>query len=70
MAYIENPCPATSLQLQSKVFLLKLSQEQREAEMEKRITDKVLSALSVRLDAGGAIKEVDSLNRAIERLGQ
>ena len=41
---------------------------QEEIEMEKRITENVLKNLSIRLENNGAINEIESLIKAIERL--
>lgn len=38
--------------------------------MKKEIVEEVLSRISVMFETGEAIKKIDSLNRAIERLGQ
>lgn len=70
MQYIQEPSPILSLDLQHKAMSLKYALRQQEKEMEKRITDRVLQSLSVRLEKDGAISEIGSLEKAIERLGK
>lgn len=70
MLYINDPSPTMSLQLQSRAVNLKYALCQQQTEMEKRITDNVLQSLSVRLEKDGAISEIGSLEKAIERLGK
>lgn len=46
-------------------------EHKREMErMKKEIVEEVLSRISIMFETGEAIKKIDSLNRAIERLGQ
>ena len=41
-----------------------------EKDMEQRVTDNVLKALSVQFETGDAIREIDGLKRALDRLGE
>ena len=70
MQYIQEPSPTLCLDLQHKAMSLGYALHQQEKEMEKRITENVLQSLSVRLESNGAIAEVESLRKAIERLGK
>lgn len=38
--------------------------------MEQRVTDNVLKALSVQFETGDAIKQIDGLKSALDRLGE
>lgn len=70
MQYTENPSPTMSLQLQHKAMHLQGASYQQQAEMEQRITENVLQRLSVQLENNGTITEIESLRKAIERLGK
>ena len=56
--------------LQHKTNDLVRSLAELEKDMEQRVTDNVLKALSVQLETGDAIREIDSLKRALDRLGE
>ena len=64
------PTPTLALDLQHKAIGLKLALREHDKDMEQRITEKVLQNLSVRLEHDGVIAEVESLRKAIERLGK
>lgn len=70
MQYIQDPSPMLSLDLQHKAMSLKDALRRQEKEMEERITANVMRNLSVHLENGGAIAEIESLREAIERLGK
>ncbi|MDD6800465.1 MAG: hypothetical protein PUE85_08650 [Firmicutes bacterium] len=43
---------------------------EHDKEIEKRVTDNVLNALSIKLEKDGAIEEIKSLKKAIDDLGR
>ena len=43
---------------------------EHENNMEQRVTDNVLKALSIQFETGNAIREIDGLKRALDRLGE
>ena len=68
MQYSADPSPTPALDLQHKAISLKATLRQQQTEMERRITEKVLKSLSVRLESNGVVAEIESLREAIERL--
>lgn len=68
--YMENPDINTSFQLQRRAIYLRDAVREHDKEMEKRVTDNVLNALSVKFETNGAIEEIKSLKKAIEDLGR
>lgn len=68
--YMENPDINTSFQLQRRAIYLRNAVRELDKEMEKRLTDNVLNAFSVKLEKDGAIEEIKSLKKAIEDLGR
>ena len=68
--YVDEPCFSVALDMQHKIMDMKDALRRQEKEMEKRITANVMRNLSVRLENGGAIAEIESLREAIERLGK
>ena len=70
MRYIQEPCIPIALDIQHKIMGMKDALRRQEKEMEQRITANVLRYLSIRLSNDGAIDEIESLRKAIERLGK
>ena len=64
--YMENPDINTSFQLQHRAIYLRDAVREHDKEMEKRVTDNVLNALSVKFEKDGAIEEIKSLKKAID----
>ena len=70
MQYTTDPSATMCLDLQHRAMSLEAALSQEEKEMEKRITENVLKSLSILLESDGAIAEIESLRKAIERLGK
>ena len=68
--YMENPDINTSFQLQRRAIYLRDAVREHDKEIEKRVTDNVLNALSIKLEKDGAIEEIKSLKKAIDDLGR
>lgn len=68
--YTDNPSVNTKVYLQHKTNDLVRSLAELEKNMEQRVTDNVLKALSVQFETGDAIREIDGLKRALDRLGE
>lgn len=69
-ACLDNPSPNTMFQLQRKAFHLRFVFQKHEQEVEKRITENVLKALSVKVETDDAIKKINALDKAIQNLGK
>ncbi len=67
---MENPDINTSFQLQRRAIYLRDAVREHDKEIEKRVTDNVLNALSIKLEKDGAIEEIKSLKKAIDDLGR
>lgn len=67
---MENPGVNTNFQLQRMGIYLRDAVRRHDKEMEKRVTDNVLKALSIKFETDGAIDEIKSLQKAIEDLGR
>ena len=68
--YMENPDINTKFELQRRAIYLRVAVREHDKKMEKRVTDNVLNALSVKLEKDGAIEEIKSLKKTIEDLGR
>lgn len=68
--YMEHPDINTSFQLQRRAIYLRDAVREHDKEIEKRITDNVLKALSIKFETDGAIDEIKGLQKAIEDLGR
>lgn len=68
--YTDNPSSDTKFQLQRRASDFVKAVIEHENTMEQRVTDNVLKALSVQFETGNAIKEIDGLKRALDRLGE
>ena len=68
--YVDTPSSDTKFQLQRRANDFIRAVIEQENNMEQRITDNVLKALSVQLETGDAIREIDGLKRALDRLGE
>lgn len=66
--YTDSPSSDTKFQLQRRASDFVRAVIEHENTMEQRITDHVLKALSVQFETGDAIKEIDGLKRALDRL--
>ncbi len=67
---MENPSVNTNFQLQRMGIYLRDAVRRHDKEMEARITDNVLKALSIKFENDGAIDEIKSLQKVIEDLGR
>lgn len=67
---MEHPDINTSFQLQRRAIYLRDAVREHDKEIEKRITDNVLKALSIKFETDGAIDEIKGLQKAIEDLGR
>lgn len=67
-SYTDNPCINTKVHLQRKMNDLVWSLAELEEDMEQRVTDNVLKALSVRFETGDTIKKIDGLKSTLDRL--
>lgn len=68
--YVDTPSSDTKFQLQRRANDFVRAVIEQENNMEQRITDNVLKALSVQLETGDAIREIDGLKRTFDRLGE
>ena len=68
--YVDTPSSDTKFQLQRRANDFVRADIEQENNMEQRITDNVLKALSVQLETGDAIREIDGLKRTLDRLGE
>ena len=68
--YTDNPSSDTKFQLQRRANDFIRAVIEQENNMEQRVTDNVLKALSIQLETGDAIREIDSLKSALDRLGE
>ena len=68
--YVDTPSSDTKFQLQRSANDFVRAVIEQENNMEQRITDNVLKALSVQLETGDAIREIDGLKRTLDRLGE
>ena len=68
--YVDTPSSDTKFQLQRRANDFVRAAIEQENNMEQRITDNVLKALSVQLETGDAIREIDGLKRTLDRLGE
>ena len=66
--YTDNPSSNTKFLLQPRASDLVRAVIEHENTIEQRVTDNVLKALSVQFETGDAIKEIDGLKRALDRL--
>lgn len=68
--YVDTPSSDTKFQLQRRANDFVRAVIEQENNMEQRIMDNVLKALSVQLETGDAIREIDGLKRTLDRLGE
>ena len=68
--YTDNPSSDTKFQLQRRASDFVRAVIEHENTIEQRVTENVLKALSVQFETGNAIKEIDGLKRALDRLGE
>lgn len=68
--YVDTPSSDTKFQLQRRANDFVRAVIEQENNMEQRITDNLLKALSVQLETGDAIREIDGLKRTLDRLGE
>ena len=68
--YMDHPNDNTRFQLQRKTMDLQLAIRDYTKELEERVTNNVLNAISVKIEKECAIKEIKSLKKAIEDLGR
>lgn len=68
--YTDSPSSDTKFQLQRRASDFVRAAIEHENTMEQRVTENVLKALSVQFETGDAIKEIDSLKHALDRLGE
>lgn len=68
--YTDNPSSDTKFQLQRRASDFVRAVIEHENTIEQRITDNVLKALSIQFETGDAIKQIDGLKTALDRLGE
>ena len=68
--YVDTLGNDTKFQLQRRANDFVRAVIEHENTIEQRVTDNVLKALSVQFETGDAIKEIDGLKRALDRLGE
>ena len=68
--YTGSPSSDTKFQLQRRANDFIRAIIEQENNMEQRVTDNVLKALSIQFETGDAIREIDGLKRALDRLGE
>ena len=68
--YTDNPSSDTKFQLQRRANDFIRTIIEQENNMEQRVTDNVLKALSIQFETGDAIRKIDGLKRALDRLGE
>ena len=68
--YTDNPSSDTKFQLQRRASDFVRAVIEHENTIEQRITDNVLKVLSIQFETGNAIKEIDGLKSALDRLGE
>ena len=68
--YTDNPSSDTKFQLQRRANDFIRAVIEQENNMEQRVTDNVLKALSIQFETGDAIRKIDGLKRAFDRLGE
>ena len=68
--YTDNPSSDTKFQLQRRANDFIRAVIEQENNMEQRVTDNVLKALSIQFETGDAIRKIDGLKRALDRLGE
>ena len=68
--YTDNPNSDTKFQLQRRANDFVRAVIEHENTIEQRVTDNVLKALSVQFETGNAIKQIDGLKSALDRLGE
>ena len=68
--YTGNPNSDTKFQLQRRANDFVRAVIEHENTIEQRVTDNVLKALSVQFETGDAIKQIDGLKSALDRLGE
>ena len=68
--YVDTPSSDTKFQLQRRANDFIRAVIEQENNMEQRVTDNVLKALSIQLETGDAIREIDGLKRTLDRLGE
>ena len=69
-AYIENPSPSTKMHYCSNELYFRRAVMEHCQQMEDRITENVLKAISIKLESGDALNEIKALQNAIDRLGK
>ena len=68
--YTDNPNSDTKFQLQRRANDFVRAVIEHENTIEQRVTDNVLKALSIQSETGDAIKQIDGLKSALDRLGE
>ena len=68
--YVDTPSSDTKFQLQRRANDFIRAVIEQENNMEQRVTDNVLKALSIQFETGDAIRKIDGLKRALDRLGE
>lgn len=68
--YTDNPSSDTKFRLQRRASDFVRAVIEHENTIEQRVTDNVLKALSVQFETGDAIKQIDCLKSALDRLGE
>ena len=67
---MEHKDVGTMFDLQRKAISLRIAIQEYSKQMESRITENVLKAISIKLESGDALKEIKALKNAIDSLGK
>ena len=68
--YVDSAGVSARCQLQRRASDFVRAVIEHENTIEQRVTDHVLKALSVQFETGDAIKQIDGLKSALDRLGE
>ena len=61
---------STRFDLQLKAISLRSAIREHSTEMERRITENLLKAISIKFESGDALNEIKTLKNAIDSLGK
>ena len=67
---MEHQDVGTMVDLQRKAISLREAIHEHSKQMESRIIENVLKAISIKFESGDALKEIKVLENAIDRLGK
>ena len=67
---LHHDSPSVKLDYTHKEMAFRYAVREYAQEMEQRITENVLKAISIKLESGDALNEIKALQNAIDRLGK